>query len=376
MRRVIRWFTSVIPLWGAAIAIAWYTVMVSIALVLQYFGATEEELKPFLRMRISSSVIAMGFYALYRVAYFHPHLNQSYGTWLSSTPWHWGKPLPLGPVQLVPQDVLVVGVAALMSHGAPPLALMMLPVIFLCGYLFLYIFVLQALEMSVSGLVLAFGLGGIVWVAQQSPLSAITTGLALYLFLFSRMPQMFQSFPWDEQKAKAKASQEFVNQRLGWPIDLLSPRIAPTTPLWKSIIWPILIGWWTFAILTNLEPEAKDFVVHFSSVVLPAPILFGTMAVISRFRSPISLWGRIWTLRWIVPRYDIVFVPLVLTFVVIVFCQALMLTIAPKEPVFPLLVSAVFLILALALRLRDWWRLTSPARMAPGGYVGKEFEHL
>ena len=50
-------------------------------------------------------------YTVYRLAAFHPALRPGgYYKWLSGTPWTSAKPLPLGPIHLVWQDVLLVGI--------------------------------------------------------------------------------------------------------------------------------------------------------------------------------------------------------------------------------------------------------------------------
>src|SRR5260370_34411676 len=55
---------------------------------------------------------AAGFYALFRLWRFHPACNLGYAAWLKSTPWTAKKSLRVGPIHLVWQDVLVIGVLA------------------------------------------------------------------------------------------------------------------------------------------------------------------------------------------------------------------------------------------------------------------------
>src|SRR4051812_45908265 len=42
-----------------------------------------------------------------RFIQFHPIGNPKYNSWLKTTPWHSGKTLPLGPVQLLPVEWLL-----------------------------------------------------------------------------------------------------------------------------------------------------------------------------------------------------------------------------------------------------------------------------
>src|SRR5438046_2314432 len=62
-------------------------------------------------MNIRSGILetAAGLFAAFRLWRFHPACNTSYAWWLSLTPWTADKPLPMGPVQLVWQDALVLG---------------------------------------------------------------------------------------------------------------------------------------------------------------------------------------------------------------------------------------------------------------------------
>src|SRR5260370_9645796 len=54
-------------------------------------------------------------YAAHRVQTFHPVFQSEYRDWLVTTPWTSRKALPLGPVQLVLQDGMIVGLYLLMA---------------------------------------------------------------------------------------------------------------------------------------------------------------------------------------------------------------------------------------------------------------------
>ena len=58
-------------------------------------------------------------YGLARVVAIHPIWNPGYQTWLESTPWTVRQPLPLGPVELVWEDGLIVGLLILLSATLP-----------------------------------------------------------------------------------------------------------------------------------------------------------------------------------------------------------------------------------------------------------------
>jgi hypothetical protein len=87
----------------------------------------------------------------------------------------------------------------------------------------------------------------------------------------------------------------------------------------------------------------------------------------ANYRPPISLWGRILTLRWIVPGYDRVFLtPLATLGLGLTLPYALF-----KMHLDPALVLGLslppFLIAGMLGGPALWqWRLTSPARLVPG----------
>src|SRR5262245_11459421 len=54
-------------------------------------------------------------YAIWRVHGFHPQCRADYQKWLESTPWSSRKSLPLGPIHLVLQDVVIIGLVVLVT---------------------------------------------------------------------------------------------------------------------------------------------------------------------------------------------------------------------------------------------------------------------
>ncbi len=87
---------------------------------------------------------AVAFYVAYRVS-FHPVYRSDYRTWLANTPWNASKPLPLGPVHLIPQDLAVLALLLLLMHtvGRQPLLLIF-------GFFFAYQLAL-ALTVLIAG---------------------------------------------------------------------------------------------------------------------------------------------------------------------------------------------------------------------------------
>ena len=55
------------------------------------------------------------FYGIYRVVGVHPLFRMSYWNWLETIPWTSREPLPLGPIDLVLQDLFILGIGALFT---------------------------------------------------------------------------------------------------------------------------------------------------------------------------------------------------------------------------------------------------------------------
>ena len=63
--------------------------------------------------RIAIHLGGMVAYGLYRAMGFHPFFRPSYRKWLETTPWTWRKPLPVGPVRLGWEDLVLAAAAGL-----------------------------------------------------------------------------------------------------------------------------------------------------------------------------------------------------------------------------------------------------------------------
>src|SRR6266852_3804842 len=59
-------------------------------------------------------------YSVHRVISFHPVFNSAYQNWLAATPWTSRNPLPVGPIHLVIQDALVLGILACLAGARHP----------------------------------------------------------------------------------------------------------------------------------------------------------------------------------------------------------------------------------------------------------------
>lgn len=311
-------------------------------------------------------------YGVYRVTAFHPINQPDYRRWLEQTPWTWRKPLPLGPIHLVPQDVLVVGLLTVMRHD-PQSNLLHGPLLFLFGYLLALCWSAAAIKLWWAGYGIAFGLGLMVlW--GRDPMQSLGAGVATYALGLVSIQVALRRFPWELSRyAQCKNLQEMIElskqQKLGWPFDRLQPK---RPELWVSyrdgVLISALVAWWTYVLLTVLPhpPGGSPFVVF--------PFFGLTFCVIARlgvylagYRSPMNFWGRLFTLRWIMPRYDVIFLaPLLMVFFTA--ATPLLLWGQWQQPPQIVAAAAVFIVLTVGLNLGpplERWRMTGHHRIVP-----------
>jgi hypothetical protein len=104
-------------------------------------------------------------------------------------------------------------------------------------------------------------------------------------------------------------------KELGWPYDLLGPKLTTTgIGLGDGTAISLLLGWWFYATIAMAlsypaPHDSPEAVFSFFTLYLLGPIAFARLyRYCGNHWWPISLWGRLWTGRWIIPGYDYVFV--------------------------------------------------------------------
>jgi hypothetical protein len=284
-------------------------------------------------MRIREIILgtAAAFYALYRLGRFHPACNTAYAAWLATSPWSPQKPLPLGPVHPVWQDVVVLGVitafARWHAHVDPALPTMVFGVAYLGA---------MTLLLAVTRTWIPCLLLGFIWPTPALPVLRgwATAGViaALVAVIWYGHRKSLHAFPWKRMELNPSESGG-ANQRksvlemqiridipgnnpavrgsnLGWPFLWLSPKVECTSVSTStSFLVSTMFGWWTYCAIVGLEIESS-----------PAAILvFAAFAALARFAMYCSglgpsfnLWGRLASGRIIVPGFDqIVVTPLI-----------------------------------------------------------------
>jgi hypothetical protein len=274
-------------------------------------------------IRVTTLGLAAGLYAVYRLWRFHPACNREYAAWLSLSPWTAARPLPLGPIHLVWQDLVVLAALCLIAGWHARVDPMNLLAVFGLIYLGGLTCLLAVTRRWAQCVMLGF-----LWPALMLPAAAgwPTAGLivAIALVVWHGQRQSLRTFPWGflDQRRAGGGSTSLLHAevhigapinpasgkpyQVGWPWAALSPKpvghsIGFSTSFWLSA----LVGWWMFCALARLQPEPfPEFILLFGLSAAGMRLLIYCAAVVT----PFNLWSRIATGRLVIPGFDRVFV--------------------------------------------------------------------
>jgi hypothetical protein len=327
--------------------------------------------------------LALAIYAGFRVFAFHPVFLPDYRNWLASTPWTSRLPLPVGPVHFVFQDlVIVAGMLGLVALQYPGTSL----IILMFWVFFVYVSCLTVsfalLRMRSYAYILAFGLGLLVLFWAQPVIAAPVVAVLYLIALFGLRRALREFDQWDvdwmnEQPVHTLSLQKMVDRMrqniLGWPFDTIRPKdAAPSIPYLDGVLVSLLAGWWVFVIMQRIDrglginnPEGALILI---GMLCQVGILARLGAYCWGYAPPISVWGRLFTLRWVIPGYDQVFVAPVLALAVTITAISPQVRTFMNVPVtieVPVAFTLLLLILLNVGPSRRRWRLTGNHRLAP-----------
>jgi hypothetical protein len=331
---------------------------------------------PLLELRDKVAAMIMAAYGVFRVAAFHPFFRPRYRGWLEQTPWTSRKPLPLGPIHLVWQDVIVVGILLMCLHGTP-LGRVWAMGAFLLTYL-------AALGVSFwitgpwwMGYVVLSGMGLAVRMANW-PFVYVGLLLVVYAIAVMGRGMALARFPWPESDFIETLNRQFRSnsaaQRkslLGWPFGQLSgvqPKRA--VRLRDGILGPLLAAWWVYAVAA-ITPDAEARTAGPSMIfffVTTFAVFIRPLVYIGPCRPPISHWGRVMTGRWIIPGYDCVFVAPLCTLLVVLIGETIGILAGSADwatIVYPLTMAAALIVALNMGPSLGRWRLTGHHRIVP-----------
>jgi hypothetical protein len=325
----------------------------------------------FIRLEFSGFLCCA--YGIFRAAKFHPWFQRPYSQWLASTPWSWWKPLPLGPIHLIAQDAVFLGLVYLYLFSSP-YALPGVVLSFLVPYLTILGFSFFCTGVWPFGYALAFGLGAVVLLAEKLD-AASWAILGCYGIAFFGIRAMLSKFPWENQWQSSQTALQYssgkkqpYDRSLGWHFERLAPLAKILSiPRRHRLLFPLLAGWVCFAVAIHAHngDSRRNCLTVFYLIPCVVSFLARVGVYCAYYRNPLGLFGRIFPGPPIVPRYDKVFlVPLGL----VLFAVAAPLVLTYLHVNFALLLAvSLTLVLSLAMNGKPTlkhWALTGGHRIA------------
>jgi hypothetical protein len=339
-------------------------------------GATDarEGFETFRTLLVWSTTIA---YALFRALYFNPVENRAYGGWLKVLPWRYPDPLPLGPLTLVWQDVVIVAVlTALFPSGL--FSRLSVANVFIVTYSLSLTYSHWRVGINCVIFVNAMLFGAFV-LAIRSSMAQFTVALMMCAVAHAGTWQMLRAFPftnelWEWLKLVPERNDRQASQ--GWPV----PPRRQTRWRWsvthlQAAGLALAVGWLQACLVFHIRqvPESVRFFEATYTWVALTFVLGRFWVYFWGYAPPMSILGRIATLRLIIPGYDSAILPPLAT-AIVAFILPKTLTAFGLQPiiVFPLSTSIVaWLALALPPR-RDDWQFTGHHRIAYRFLAGSE----
>ena len=263
---------------------------------------------------LKTSALLLG---VFRAMAFHPYYRPRYLEWLKATPWTVRLPLPLGPLELVPEDSLALGLLILLGIPLPDFTSLNIINLFLFGNIITLVATFWKTGASAHGYCAVLFLGFIpqMWQRQWVDFAILA---AIYLVVHDGLWRSLQKFPWqgegfwrDQGFANAPVGAD-PNPSCGWSFDRLyrDIRMAKGIDRGDAFLCSMLLCWWLFSACSLVE-DSRDrglAVVLLATTVITIAPMVRLYIYVRGYRSPLSFWGRIFTLRWIIPGYDRVFV--------------------------------------------------------------------
>lgn len=376
IRSAVNWFRPVMPpAWVVGVFVFAYLFVGGFGLWVVYGLGLSDEAEAMLRVGNAVAGIGAAAFALFRVCYLHPLFRADYRRWLAQTPWTSRRPLPAGPVHLVPQDLVVLGILVLPFHDLWP-GVLLVPALFLAVYLGMLCVTFWLTGPRWMGYALAFGMG-LVGRLAVAPAAAMALLVLLYPLALFGLRLALARFPWKMPEpweslalAYRLKSQPGGRPLLGWPWDSLrADRAGAPVNRRDALLAPLLVGWWVYAIVaTTPDPEVQRKLSTMILVGTAVLSFFGRIALyLPGHCQPISLWGRIRTGRWVLPGYDKVLVAPVLALLLPILVAALSvaLRLGSPEIVIPVGVTVILLVALNMGPSLARWRLTGRHRIGP-----------
>ncbi|MCH7687566.1 MAG: hypothetical protein IH899_12945, partial [Planctomycetes bacterium] len=393
------------PTWVLGVFLLLYGVLLAIALVDPGVWRHGRILQRHHMLPLWFLFIAAVGYGIFRGVAFNPARRPGYREWLQTTPWQHPQPLPLGPIHLVWQDLLLLGLlsplvwlhAQAFAIGEPQAWVAFFWTLFLWVYLLTLTEILLAAGLKDGVYVIVFGYGLVIYLAGW-PAVALAVAAIMYLWGYLALQKSLVRFDkWDPELLERFAligslekSQEWSRRKIhGWPFDLIGPREYASLHGFRTrisyrdgVLTSLLAGWWTFVIvsvfvgfteaLLQLEQplpveRALPYLTLLSIALAAGRIVRYCIVAGGGYVPPLNLWARLVRFRWIIPGYDQVFVaPICSVLVTWGTGQLLLWAGVPGEFALAACVTMMLLIVLNLGPSLERWHLTGNHRIAPG----------
>jgi len=240
-----------------------------------------------------------------RALCYYPRLRPQYVQWLMAGPWTPAKPLPLGPIHLVWQDAAALMLLAITGwiylHGN---ALLVIAAFFVgyavasCCILFaardeLYL----SIQVLLLGALIRWGHISGLFVALSVPMMVCAT---------AGLRRSLNGFPWGMDQlpgTEPQALPMYTSEGFLSPIRPQPARYAVTYS--RTVLIGLLLAWLAYAVAAC--PAVNDRITPYSTILSMVCVSSGLIRYIiyrAAKHPPISLFGRLMTLRPIISGYS------------------------------------------------------------------------
>ena len=378
MSRLLGRFRVLLPPSAYVVLYAAIYLIVSLPAIVAARGVGAAAIdQKFREMPAAVHLIGMLIYGVYRAAMFHPFFRPGYRRWLETTPWSWGKPLPVGPAHPTWGDAVLVAAAGLpawLSGDVHPITSYALA---LAGYLLALSATFAKTGAWAFPFPVLFGLGLALMLCRGRPESYGAAVLASAVVAMIGLRRSFRRWPWADVASIVYDPTRgfFVEGKapaLGWPFDRLGPRHDPPrgrsrrSPARSSGPCSPAGGFMCSSACSS--PRSQLFVRLIVAGNLANLLgIYRLVTMLSGYASPINLAGRIARFRPLIPSYDQVFlVPIAAFLVALVGPGALALGGIPINVAVAVSASLALMTLWLGGPDRRTWQLTARHRIVSG----------
>lgn len=369
IRSLFNWLRRTLPpLWIVFVLVVFFAVFEGVLFWAQTYINEAKTAAEFagqcLKIRGMAAAVIMGLYGLFRVAAFHPIFQPKYRLWLAQTPWTAKKPLPLGPIRLGCQDLIVLGVMLLFLRGWTLERIWVAD-----AFLLVYVAALGYSFFRTGpwwmGYLIAFGLALAIRFALH-PFIPLGILVVLYIVAMLGLRMALRRFPWGDPSRRELSFLPFVANPSPrqtpisvWPFSqLLDVPAGAKVNRRDGILAPLLAAWWIYAFTWNItkveDKRGWPVVLALTALVV---LLVRLGIYINSNWPPINVAGRFFSRHWIIPGYDCVYLaPLCILLTAFVGWVLAMLVGSPFESIsYPLAMAAVLVVaLNMGPSLRKW----------------------